>query len=142
MEAPDPAAAQRLERAKTDLTNSIERLIEEHLSKSGKRATLDLSFDEGVDTVVEDTEHDASVVEGTKALVASFHDDPDVRTVGRARQARNGHRLGRRRRRGRQRALRLPALTLSGLSCCPSVSLVVDGRFYLAHRSTNHFRTD
>ncbi len=82
METPDPAAALKLESAKTDLENSIERLIEEHLSKSGKRATLDLSFDEGVDTVVEDTEHDASVVEGTKALVASFHDQPEVRQSG------------------------------------------------------------
>ena len=82
MEAPNPEAARKLEAAKTDLSNSIERLIEEHLSKSGQRAALDLSFDEGVDTVVEDTEHDASVVEGAKALVASFHDAPEVKQSG------------------------------------------------------------
>lgn len=82
METPNPDAARKLEAAKHDLEASIEKLIEEHLSRSGERATLDLSFDEGVDTVVEDTEHDPSVVEGTKALVASFHDQPEVRQSG------------------------------------------------------------
>lgn len=82
METADPSAAHKLEAAKRDLSNSIERLIEEHLSKSGKRATLDLSFDEGVDTVVEDTEHNATVVESAKALVESFHDQPEVRQSG------------------------------------------------------------
>jgi hypothetical protein len=82
METPNPDAARRLEAAKQDLKNSIEQLIEEHLSRSGQRATLDLSFDEGMDTVVEDTEHDPAVVEGTKALVASFHEQPEVRQSG------------------------------------------------------------
>jgi ketosteroid isomerase-like protein len=82
METPNPDAARKLEAAKQDLQAAIESLVEEHLSAKGARASLDLSFDEGIDTIVEDTEHNAAVVEGTKALVDSFHDQPEVRQSG------------------------------------------------------------